>query len=69
MARKSLGHVKANVFFEPTVLQALKWLAGVRGTSYSELTRVATKEYVIREITKEKQDIVTLASVVDREPT
>lgn len=63
MSRRALGHTKVNVFIDPTVLEALRWLARARGTSYSELIRTATKRFVLQEISKEKEDMVSLASL------
>ena len=63
MPRPSLGLTKINFFCDPAVVQGLKWLAKSRGTTYSELLRTASKEFVLREIRVEQEDLVTLASV------
>ena len=68
MPRPSLGLSKINFFCDPTVVKGLKWLAQSRGTTYSELLRSASKEFVLREIRKEQSDLITLSSV-DPEPT
>jgi len=67
MSRRALGHTKVNVFIDPTVLSALRWLAKARGTSYSELIRTAAKQYVLQEISKEREDIIALASIAEAE--
>jgi hypothetical protein len=63
MPRPSLGLEKVNFFCEPSVLRGLKWLAKARGTSYSELLRAATKQFVIEGISAEQENIAALARV------
>lgn len=62
MARSSTGMLKVNFYMEPTVLDALKWLAKARGTTYSELVRKAARQYVVEEIQKEQEDIAVISS-------
>ena len=61
MPRPSLGLTKVNFYLDPAVLQGYKWLAAARGTTYSELLRVAARDFVLKEIKKEQGDIQTLA--------
>ena len=61
MTRPSLGLTKVNFHIDPIVLDGLKWLATNRGTSYSELLRIAAKQYVVQEIKAEQEDILTLS--------
>lgn len=49
MPRDSAGNSKINIYFNDKVLEALKRLARARGTTYSELIREASKEFVLRE--------------------
>jgi len=65
MPRPSLGLIKVNFFLDPNVLQGFKWLAVARGTTYSELLRLAAKEYIVPEIRKEQDDISVLAVTQD----
>lgn len=62
MPRHALNLVKVNFFLDPAVLQGFKWLANARGTTYSELLRIAAKEYIVSEIRKEQEDLNVLAS-------
>ena len=62
MPRPALGLVKVNFFLDPNVLKGFKWLATARGTTYSELLRLAAKEYIVEEIHKEQRDIEILAT-------
>lgn len=66
MPRPSLGLKKINFHIEPSVLNGLRWLAKSKGTTYSELIRVATKEYVFQELKKE-QDVIATLSVAQEE--
>lgn len=61
MSRPSLGLIKINFRLDPAVLSGFRWLATARGTTYSDLLRLAAKEFIIREIKKEQEDIVVLA--------
>ena len=61
MPRPSLGLTKVNFYLDPAVLRGYKWLAAARGTTYSELLRVAARDFVLKEIKKEQGDIETLA--------
>lgn len=65
MARPSLGLTKVNFHIDPSVLKGLKWLANSKGTSYSELLRIAAKQYVVEEIKKEQGDIMALSVAQD----
>lgn len=67
MSRPSMGLEKVNFFCEPTVLRGFKWLAKTRGTSYSELMRTATKQFIIKEIQLEQGSIATLSTVPEAE--
>lgn len=49
MTRAPAGNEKINLYFNSQVLQALKRLALVRGTTYSELVREACRDFVLRE--------------------
>ena len=47
MPRARTQNVKINFLIQPKVLKALKLLARQRGTTYSELARVACREYAV----------------------
>lgn len=49
MTRAPAGNEKINLYFNSQVLQAMKRLALMRGTTYSELVREACREFVLRE--------------------
>lgn len=49
MTRASAGNSKINIYFNDGVLDALKKLARARGTTYSELIRIASRDYVLKE--------------------
>lgn len=48
MTRASAGNTKINIYFNDAVLEALKKLARARGTTYSELIREASRDFVLR---------------------
>ncbi len=50
MPRPPSGNIRVNFYIDPRVLAALRKLARVRGTTYSDLIRMATNAYVISEI-------------------
>jgi hypothetical protein len=53
MARTSVGdRERINFYFDKNLLEALKKLALLKNTTYSELIRVGMREYVVREGTK-----------------
>lgn len=47
MVRTSTGQVRINFHIQPDVLAALKRIASLRGTTYSDLIRLACREYVL----------------------
>jgi metal-responsive CopG/Arc/MetJ family transcriptional regulator len=49
-----VGKTRVNVFLPNKLLHATKVLANLRATSYSEIIRQATAEYVVRELKKHK---------------
>jgi metal-responsive CopG/Arc/MetJ family transcriptional regulator len=50
MSRTKVGNrERINFYFDENILEALKKLAAMKNTTYSELIRVACREYVIRE--------------------
>lgn len=57
MSRTKVGNrERINFYFDAQVLEALKKLAALKNTTYSELIRVAAREYVVREGTKAIED-------------
>lgn len=63
MPKPSLGLVKTNVQLDPSVIAAFKWLATSRNTTFSELIRIAAKEFVLKEIRLEKENTELLSSI------
>lgn len=57
MARQKTGNERVNVYMQADVMRGLRFLAQRRGTSYSELIRVAARDFVIREVPKERDKI------------
>ncbi len=50
MTRTKVGNrERINFYFDEQVLEALKKLAALKNTTYSELIRVAAHQYVVRE--------------------
>ena len=50
MTRTRVGNrERINFYFDEQVLEALKKLAVLKNTTYSELIRIACREYVVRE--------------------
>lgn len=50
MARIKVGdRIRVNFYFDSQVLEALRKIADLKNTTYSELLRIACREYVIRE--------------------
>ena len=67
MPRQTSNMTKVNVLFDPKILEALKWLAKAKGTTYSELIRAIIKERIVEEIKKEQETIQLVNSVTDKE--
>lgn len=56
MPRNPQDRIKVNVYVQTNVLAALKKIALMKGTSYSELLRQAAAEYVVREGSRALQE-------------
>lgn len=63
MPRPKSDLIKVNLYADPTTKRAMEWLAAKRGSTYSELTRIASREWVVAEIKKETQSIEVVESV------
>ena len=64
MTRTRVGQrERINFYFDTNVLDALRKLAELKGSTYSELIRVACREYVVREGTKALEDATTIKQV------
>lgn len=48
MTRQTIGQTRINFCVHKPVLEALKHIARLRGTTYSDLIRVACREYVLK---------------------
>lgn len=55
MPRTKSNLVKHNMYLDPQVVKALRWVAKQRGTNMSELVREALREYAVATLAKEKQ--------------
>lgn len=63
MTRTPTGQTRINFHCPEMILEALKAIASRRGTTYSELIRVACREYVLKQgqrIAEEQQQIKQL---------
>jgi metal-responsive CopG/Arc/MetJ family transcriptional regulator len=49
MPRTPQDRVKVNVYLDKKVLDGLKKVSSARGTTYSELIRVAARDYLVKE--------------------
>jgi len=49
VTRLPSGRTKVNTWMDDTTLEALRRIGAVRGVTYSELIRQATREFVLRE--------------------
>jgi len=58
--RTKTNLVKHNMYLDPQVMRALRWVAQSRGTNVSELVRQALREYAVTELAKEKHSVETL---------
>lgn len=70
MPRTPQDRTKVNVYIQQNVLAALKKIATLKGTSYSELLRIAAAEYVLREGKRalEEQQRIVLAGQANDAP-
>lgn len=55
MARPNTDSERVNIYIPRRVMKVLRALAKRRGTTYSELVRTATREFVIAEAKKEQE--------------
>lgn len=53
MPRVKSGNVKINLLVQPKVMKGLRNLATRRGTTYSELIRIACRSYLEQELRAE----------------
>lgn len=59
MARPNTDSERVNIYIPRKVMKVARALAKKRGTTYSEVVRTATREYVIAEVKKEQADGIT----------
>ncbi len=59
------GLKRINLYMDEKVIDGYRWLAESRSTAASELIRQAVKEYLIRELKKEQEDIQVLNRAVN----
>jgi len=60
MPRTKTNLVKHNMYLDPQVVTALRWVAKQRGTNLSELVRQALREYAVSQLNMEKSVAETL---------
>jgi len=65
MTRFSTPRERVNFHCDPPVLEALKRLATIRGTTYSELIRLACRQYVLTAAAEIKRDASQIKSVIE----
>lgn len=67
MPRTKSNLVKHNMYLDPQVVQALKWVAARRGTNLSELVRQALREYALETLVKERAVAESLPELVEND--
>lgn len=63
---KSDNLKKYNIYLHIPTVEAIKWLAQRRGTSYSNILREALKDFAVKEVRKEQEDIKMLGTVSEK---
>lgn len=63
MVRTPTGRTRINYHEHPAVLEALKRIATLRGTTYSDLIRVATRDFVLRQGQKVQAETAEIAEL------
>lgn len=63
--RFSTPRERVNFHIQPEVLEALKRLATMRGTTYSELIRAACRQYVLSAAAEIKRDATQIRGVIE----
>lgn len=65
MTRTSVGNrERVNFYFDKQIFEAMKKLAELKNLSYSELIRIACREYVVREGQKAIAEGKTIREIV-----
>ena len=50
MARTPIGErIRINCYFDAEILQAMRQIAALKNSTYSEMLRIAAREFVVRE--------------------
>jgi len=60
MPRQKTSLVKHNMYLDPQVVNALRWVARQRGTNLSELVRTALREYAYGALRSEREVVEVL---------
>jgi metal-responsive CopG/Arc/MetJ family transcriptional regulator len=68
MPRPSQDRIKVNVYLQRNVLEGLKKIAMLKGTSYAELIRQATQDYLLREAKRVIEEKRQIDAVTTQEP-
>lgn len=65
MTRTSIGQrVRVNFYFDQQVFDGLRKVAALKNTTYSDLIRVACREYLIREAKRALTDAETIKEII-----
>lgn len=60
MVRTKNDRIRINLYCDNRVFEALRRIAEVRGTTYSELIRIACRDYVLANGGKVVKELVTM---------
>jgi hypothetical protein len=64
MTRTNVGNrVRCNFYFDEKIFEGLRRVAELKNTTYSELIRVACREYLVREAVKATADSKTITEL------
>lgn len=64
MTRTRIGdRIRINFYFDTQIFEAMQKIAVIQNTTYSELIRVACREYVIREASGVMRGATAISSV------
>jgi hypothetical protein len=69
MTRPRIGdRLRINFYFDAQIFEAMQKIAALQNTTYSELIRVACREYVIREAPGVMRGASAISRVCSQEP-
>lgn len=62
------GRIRLNLYFDENVLEALRRIAEKRGTTYSELIRQISREWVLEQGGRTIQEVQAIAAQIKVPP-